>query len=32
MQENLLAQQPENENVKEAIALTRERLEKLERL
>ncbi len=32
MQEDLLAQQPENENVKEAIALTRERLEKLERL
>lgn len=30
MQENLLTQQPENENIKEAIALTRERLEKLE--
>ena len=27
MQENLLTQQPENENIKEAIALTRERLE-----
>lgn len=32
MQENVLAQQPENENIKEAIALTRQRLEKLERL
>lgn len=32
MQEDLLARQPENENTKEAIALTRERLEKLERL
>ena len=32
MQEDLLARQPENENTKEAIALTLERLEKLERL
>lgn len=32
MQENILAQQPENENIKAAIALTRERLEKLEAL
>jgi len=31
MQENILAQQPENGNIKEAIALTRERLEKLEK-
>lgn len=30
MQENLLNQQPENKNVAEAIALTRERLKKLE--
>jgi tetratricopeptide (TPR) repeat protein len=30
MQENLLTQQPENENIKGAIALTRQRLEKLE--
>jgi tetratricopeptide (TPR) repeat protein len=32
MQENLLTQQPENKNIKEAIVLTRERLEKLEKL
>jgi tetratricopeptide (TPR) repeat protein len=32
IQENLLAQQPENENIKQAIVLTRERLEKLEKL
>ena len=29
MQENLLAQQPENEKIKEAISLTKERLEGL---
>jgi len=32
MQENLLTQQPENENIKGAIVFTRERLEKLEAL
>ena len=30
MQEDLLIQQPENENIKEAIALTRERINKIE--
>jgi tetratricopeptide (TPR) repeat protein len=32
IQENLLVQQPENEKIKQAIALTRERLEKLGKL
>ena len=32
IQENILAQQSEDKNIKEAIALTRERLEKLENL
>ena len=32
MQENLLIQQPENKNIKEAIVLTRERLERLENM